>query len=390
MIKIIKNIDVYTPTHLGKKDILIADDRFAAIEDEIVSPIGFPALEVIDGKGQLAVPGFIDSHVHITGGGGEGSFKTRTPELKLIDATLAGVTTVIGTRGTDGMARSMETLVAKAKALKEEGISCWIYTGAYQVPVQTITDRIESDIMMIDEIIGVGEVALSDHRSSQPTFDEIAKIAAAARVGGMLSGKAGVVNIHVGDGKRGLSLIKEIIRKTELPYKQFIPTHINRNSDLLEEGMVYARDGGFIDFTTSTAPQFSDEGETKCSRALKICLERDVPVGQITFTSDSQGSLPLFDEQGQLIRLVVANSASLFCEVRDAVQDEGLPLEIALKVITENPAKICKLAHKGHIREGFDADMVLLNPDDLSIRTVFAMGRMMVEDGRAVVKGTFD
>ncbi len=390
MIKIIKNVDVYSPLQLGKKDILIAGERVAAIADDIDAPVGFPAVEVVDGRGRLAVPGFIDSHVHIAGGGGEASFKTRTPAMRLTDATLAGVTTVIGTRGTDGMARSMEALVAKAKALREEGISCWIYTGAYQVPVQTITDRIESDIMLIEEIIGVGEVAISDHRSSQPTFDEIAKIAAAARVGGMLSGKAGVVNMHLGDGERGLSLIREVIRKTEIPHKQFVPTHVNRNPDLLEAGLDYARDGGFIDFTTSTVPQFIEEGETKCSQALKMCLDRDIPAGQITFTSDGQGSLPSFDEKGELTRLFLASSASLFAEVRDAVQIEGIPLETALRVVTQNPAEIFKLTHKGRIQAGADADIVLLNPEDLSISAVMAMGRTMVADGQAVVKGTFD
>ena len=390
MINILKNVDVFSPLHLGKKDILIAGERVAAVADDIDAPIGLPAVEVIDGKGRLAVPGFIDSHVHIAGGGGEAGFKTRTPEMRLTDATLAGVTTVIGTRGTDGMARSMEALVAKAKALREEGISCWIYTGAYQVPVQTITGRIESDIMMIEEIIGVGEVAISDHRSSQPTFDEIAKIAAAARVGGMLAGKAGVVNMHLGDGKSGLSLIREVIRKTEIPLKQFVPTHINRNPDLLEEGLVYAREGGYIDFTTSTVPQFIEEGETKCSRAFKMCLDRDIPAGQITFTSDGQGSLPSFDENGEVTRLFLANSASLFSEVRDAVQIEDIPLETALMVITHNPAEIFKLARKGEIKAGADADIVLLNPADLSISAVMAMGRVMVEDGQAVVKGTFD
>ncbi len=390
MIRIIKHVEVYAPEYLGKKDILTAGEQIAAIEDQIDPPASFPSLEVVEGEGLIAAPGFIDSHVHVTGGGGEGSYKSRTPEMKLSDATRAGVTTVIGVLGTDGMTRSMENLIAKARGLREEGISCWILTGSYQVPIRTLTKSIESDIIMISEIIGVGEVAISDHRSSQPTVEDIAKMVAAARVGGMLSGKAGVVNFHLGDGKRGLSLIKEVIRNSELPYHHFVPTHINRNAKLFEEGVVYARDGGFIDFTTSTTPQFLEEGEVKCSRALKICLDREVPPERITFTSDGQGSLPEFNENGELTGLRVGTSESLFTAVREAVQEEDVPLETALRVVTANPAALYKLPRKGAIQTGLDADLVLLNAEDLSIKTVMAMGKVMVRDGEAVVKGLFE
>ena len=69
---------------------------------------------------------------------------------------------------------------------------------------------------------------------------------------------------------------------------------------------------------------------------------------------------------------------------------EGLALAAALKSITSNPANIYKLSGKGSIRRGFDADFVLLDPERLSIDAVYAMGRAMVEDGRALVKGTFE
>lgn len=65
-------------------------------------------------------------------------------------------------------------------------------------------------------------------------------------------------------------------------------------------------------------------------------------------------------------------------------------MENALSVITENPASILKLHQKGKIEEGKDADLVLLNKETLAIETVFSMGRKMVEDGKAVVKGTFE
>jgi len=390
MITIIRNVDLYMPEPAGMKDILIARDRVAAIEDRIDPPAGLPAATVIDAGGMIGVPGFVDGHVHIMGGGGEAGFATRTPQMNLTQATLAGVTSIVGVRGTDGISRSMEGFVAKARGLQEEGISAWVLTGSYQVPVMTITDRIESDIMMISEVIGVGEIAISDHRSSQPTFDELAKIGAAARIGGMLSAKAGIVSIHVGDGERGLGLIRDIIKKTEIPFRQFLPTHMNRNPTLFEEGIYYARDGGFIDFTTSTVEQFLAEGEQRCRKALRICLEQGVPIGQITFSSDGQGSLPEYDRHGEMTGYHVGHCGSLFPEVRGAVQEEGVPLDTALRVITSNPAHLFKLARKGHLKPGFDADMVLLDPQTLDIRTVMALGRVMVMDGKAVVRGTFE
>jgi beta-aspartyl-dipeptidase (metallo-type) len=391
LLTLIKNAEIYSPHYLGKKDLLLVHNKIGYIRDSIEIPhLSFADIEIIDAEGKIAVPGFIDSHVHIIGGGGEGSYKTRTPEIQLTDATLSGITTLVGVIGTDGTTRTMASLIAKARALEEEGITCFVQTGSYQVPVKTLTGKIEDDLILIDKIIGVGEIAIADHRSSQPTVEEMAKIASAARVGGMLSGKAGIVNVHVGDSYDHLKLLEDIAENTDIPIKQFYPTHINRNPHLFDAGIRYAKKGGYVDFTTSSIPKFFEEGEVKCSKALRIMLDEGVPAGQITFTSDGQASLPDFNEQGELIGLQIGKVSTLFSEVRDAILQEGVSMEIALSVITENPASILKLHQKGKIEEEKDADLVLLNKETLAIETVFSLGRKMVEDGKAVVKGTFE
>lgn len=390
MLTLIKNGEIYSPAYVGKKDILLVDQKIGFIADQLDVPDQFVEIQVIDASGKLIVPGFIDSHVHITGGGGEGSFRTRTPEIQLTDATLAGVTTLIGVIGTDGTTRTMANLIAKARALEEEGITCFVQTGSYQVPIKTLTGKIEDDLILIDNVIGVGEVAISDHRSSQPTWEEMAKIASAARIGGMLSGKAGIVNIHIGDSHDHLKVIEQVVENTDIPIRQFYPTHINRNPHLFEAGIRFAKKGGYVDFTTSTIPKFLDEGEVKCSVGLKRMLEKGIGISQITFTSDGQASLPDFNEFGELIGLKIGKVSTLYKEVRDAIVDEGIPLETAIKVITENPARLLKLKKKGTIEAGKDADLVLLNKDDYSIDSVIALGKVMVEKGIPIVKGTFE
>ncbi|CAH0344315.1 beta-aspartyl-peptidase [Bacillus sp. CECT 9360] len=390
MLTLIKNGETYAPDYLGKKDILIVGKQIGFIKDHIEIPEQFVDIKVIDAKGKLVVPGFIDSHVHIIGGGGEGSYKTRTPEIQLTDVTIAGITTLIGVIGTDGTTRTMPNLIAKARGLEEEGITCYVHTGSYQVPVKTLTGKIEDDLILIDKVIGAGEIAIADHRSSQPTVEEMAKIASAARIGGLLSGKAGIVNIHVGDSLDHLDVIEQVIEKTEIPIQQFYPTHINRNHHLFEAGIQYAKKGGFIDFTTSSIKKFIENGEVKSCKALKKALNAGVEISRITFTSDGQASLPDFDESGHLRGMNIGKCSSLYNEVRAAIVEEGVPIETAIRVITENPARILKLVQKGSIKEGKDADLVLLNKETYEVDTVFAMGQMMVESGKAIVKGTFE
>jgi beta-aspartyl-dipeptidase (metallo-type) len=390
MFLLVENAEIYAPEKLEARDVFVAQDRFAWIGNGFPAKSTLPGIERIDGSGCLLLPGFIDNHVHIIGGGGEGSYRTRTPEITLTDLTTAGVTSVVGVLGTDAVTRHTASLVAKARALEEEGVSAWAMLGSYQLPLRPLTGNVQDDLVLVDKLIGVGEVAISDHRSSQPLKDEVARIAAAARVGGMLSGKGGIVNVHMGDGPRGLSMLKAIAEETELTLAQFLPTHVNRNPELFAEAVEYAASGGHVDLTTSTTPVFLAEGEVKCSVGLKRLLDAKVPAARVSFSSDGQGSMPDFDENGRFKGLTIGRCASLWPEVVDAVREEGIPLEIALAVITSSPADHYRLPRKGHVAAGMDADFVLVDRETLAIRTVVARGRIMVKDGRPLVFGTFE
>lgn len=390
MIIVIKGINVYAPESLGEKDIVIVNDKIEGIYENLNIPNNFIDIKIINGKDKIIFPGFIDSHVHIIGGGGEGGFKTRTPEISILSLVEAGITTVVGCIGTDGVCRNMRSLIAKANGLEEEGITSYCYTGSYEIPVKTITESIKGDFMMVDKIIGVGEVALSDHRSSQASYQDFVNTMAQARVGGLLSGKAGIVNVHLGDGARKLEYLFKLIEETEIPATQLLPTHINRSDKLFDIGIEYAKKGGFIDLTTSSDPKFLEPGEIRAGEGLSILLQKEVDIKHITFSSDGNGSMPIFDNTGKLIGLGICSVKTLYREVKNSIQEFNVSIDQAIKVITSNVAELLKLDNKGRIEKGRDADFVIVNKENLDIDMVIAKGKIVVKDGKASIKATFE
>lgn len=387
MFTLIQKADVFAPQHIGQRDVLIADEKIAMIAEQIDPPRGWP-VEVVNAEGRLLTPGLIDLHVHLIGGGGEGGPTTRVPEIRLSDITRAGVTTVLGVLGTDDVTRHPESLLAKAQGLEQEGITAFCMAGSYRFPpAATVTGSLRKDIALIPQIIGVGEIAISDHRSAQPTFEDFARICAEARVGGMIGGKAGLVQIHMGEGASRFNYLFRLIKETEIPIGQIMPTHVSRDEALFKEAITFCLMGGNVDITVSgkRLSWHMSGGE-----ALKKMLSAGVSIDRVTFSSDSNGSMPVFDEKGQYKGMAMSEITNLPAELRRLILDDGFDAADVLQAFTLNPARRLEMDHrKGLIQEGRDADLVLFNPD-WTIDQVFARGRLMVSGGRAVVKGLFE
>jgi beta-aspartyl-dipeptidase (metallo-type) len=385
MLTLLRNADVYDPAPLGRLDMLVAAGQIVGLGRDLLPPRGVQTSE-IDLEGARVVPGLVDAHVHLTGGGGESGPSSRVPPMGLSELALAGVTTCVGLLGTDTTTRTMESLVARTLGLREEGLSAFCWTGGYAVPPATLTGSVRRDIVYVDPIVGAGEIAISDHRSSQPTLDELLRLAADCHVGGLMSGKAGVLHLHLGDGSRGLDLVRRALETSELPAQVFHPTHVNRQERLFDEAIALAAHGVSVDVTAYDVADA--EPGLSAVDAIEHWLTSKQPPALLTCSSDGAGCLPVFDAEGRVERMDVGRPDEL-ARALSALLARGHELGRVLPFFTSNVARVLRLPNKGRIRAGADADLLVLG-DGATIRDVMARGRWLVQGGIAVVRGPFE
>ncbi|MBE5701093.1 MAG: beta-aspartyl-peptidase [Sutterella sp.] len=375
---LIKNADVYAPEHLGTTDVFIVNDKIVAVGKDLT--VNVPGMETVDAKGRVMMPGVIDQHIHVTGGGGEAGPVSRCPEASLHEFIEAGITTVVGVSGTDSETRSIENLLAKVRALKTEGLTTYMWTSNYAFPVTTITGTVRRELLTIPEVIGV-KIALGDHRSSFPTEQDILHLLSDIRVGGMISGKTGFLHVHLGDlGNTAYDII-DACCDAGMPIKHIRPTHCARKDLTWERSLAFARRGGMIDLTA---------GPCICGTAADAvfcALEDGVAADKLTLSTDAHGSFPRFDDKGEMIGLDVCPINGAWPEFQKLV--EKLGFEKAIGFVSTNLAKGLNLAGKGQIKDGMDADLLLVN-DACEITDMFARGRSMMRASTVVAKGMYE
>jgi beta-aspartyl-dipeptidase (metallo-type) len=386
VIRLLRNAEVYAPEPRGIQDLVIAGERIAWIGSDLPRLPDELNVEETDLEGKRVIPGLVDGHVHLTGGGGEAGPHTRVPPPSFGAFTKAGVTTAVGVLGTDDVTRSTAELVATARGLTELGLTAFCHTGGYHLPPRTLTGSVRGDIALVHEIIGIGEIALSDHRSSQPTLDELLRLASEAHVGGLMSGKAGILHLHLGDGPRGLDLVREALDASEIPARVFNPTHVNRRSGLFEEALDLADRGVTIDVTAF--PVANGEDAVAAGEAVVRYWDSGLPPERITVSSDGGGCLPAFDPEGR-VRGFDVGSVGALAETLAGLLAEGHALEQALPPFTANPAAFLRLPRKGRIAAGVDADLVVLDGKG-GIDDVMARGRWHVRGKQLLVSGPFE
>lgn len=363
MFTLIENGDVYSPKPIGKQSILVINNKIikmGAIDARSLKAID-DDVDVIDASNCLVLPGLIDPHEHIIGAGGEDGFSSRMPEISVENLVQSGITTVVGLLGTDTTTRVLACLQAKAKQMKEDGLSAYIYNGGFELPPSTFFTNVTDDLVRIEEVIGTGEVAISDYRWLDAPVYDMAKMVTETMLGGMMSGKAGVTHFHVGDGKNRLSLLHQILDDYEIPARCLYPTHISRNEKLLDDAIKLAKRGSFVDMDTT-------------EENLADCLEQ------------------YRDRGGLMERLTVSSDAhtpsgspeKLFSQFVDCVRERKMTIEEVLPCFTCNAAEVLKLSQKGRLEPKADADLLIVDSKTFEIQHVIANGQHLLKDGELV------
>ena len=383
MVTIIRKARVFAPEDKGIRDVVIVGERIVAIGEDLSKWVELEQTQVIEGSGCYLTPGFIDAHVHILGGGGAAGFGSRGPEMTFSEAVLAGTTTVLGCVGVDQVGRDLWSLYAKTKSLEFRGMTAKMLTGGFDWRI-TMTGSIIKDLFAVDNVVGA-KVAISDRRSFHPTQEQVNSVVADTMHGSLLSGKAGVLQVHVGDLESGITPLVRAIKDTGVPIKHVWPTHFNRNEMLMKQALEWVELGGTVDLTPSIAPPEFKRG-TLSTKALKQYLAAGVPVDQITVSTDGGGVSTIhgFDK----VERFPLNL--LHKEFRELVLKEELTVTDALKVTSTNVARMMKLEKKGIIAEGADADLLLLNPATLEVEQVVVRGKLAVQGGKIILTQKLD
>lgn len=369
MFRILKSGHVYSPDDLGVKDILLWEDRIIKIGEDLKIPEGFEGAYT-DCSGRIVIPGIVDTHVHITGGGGEGGFTTRTSEITFEEIAEAGVTTLVGVLGTDGYARRVEDVLVKCMALREEGFDCYFLTGSYTFPITTMRGSVAEDIIFNEYCLGTGEVAHCDHRGSLMRYEEFIRLAADTRNGARLAGLKGVLNIHLGNYHDPADFFIRACEEDITFRPLIVPTHVTRKYEVFESCLRFLEYGGQIDITAG-----SDGDAVQRSygsvEGLEIIYKKYGTLDRVTMTSDGNGSAPVWDELGNMIGMGKGSSKVLLADLKKAAQRGVIPFEETLRTITSTPAAVYGLKNSaGRIVENGTANFAILDSDLELVKTI--------------------
>ena len=372
---LIKNCNIIYLDKIEKGSVLIENGKIKEI-----NPSNVNDTEVIDAEGLYLSPGFIDVHIH--GAGGCDTMDGTVESINTIAKTIVehGTTSFTPTTMTvaaEDIRKSMEVI----KKLKEEGTEGANVLGAHlegpfispkAIGAQNPNFLLAPSVENYNKIVG-------DYGDAVVSITMAPEVEGAKELIKYLSDNG--VTVSMGHTKATYDEAIEGIKcgachSTHL-YNAMTPfTH-------REPGVVGAT------FDTDITTETISDGIHISYPALRTAYKQK-GTDKVLLVSDAMEACGMPDGQYSLggQDVIVKNGAARLLDgtlagsvltldkaVKNIYSNSNYPLNEVVRMATYNGAKHCHVEdHKGLIKEGYDADLILFN-EDIEIQKVFVKGK---------------
>ena len=336
--KLLKNCKILEDGKLVEMHILLEDHKIAYISDEIIT-----ADEVIDVKRNIVIPGLIDSHVHFR----EPGLTHKEDFLSgSIAAAKGGVTTILDMPNTIPPTTTMQNLEEKRKLAKKSIVNYGFHFGSTEQNLEEIrkAKNIASVKIFMNVSTGnlkIEELAIVEKIMSAATLCTIhaeqENLTKAIQIASRLNKKFYACHISTEDE------IKEIRKNKKYVYCEVTPHHLFLTEKDKE------RLGKLAEVKPSLKTEKDQEALWKAlqSGIIDVIATDHAPHLKEEKLNEDRSGLPGIETMLPLLL--------------DAVNKNKLTLQQLIDLTSKNPAKIFRIRNKGLLKEGFDADLTIID-----------------------------
>ncbi|MDO8740293.1 MAG: dihydroorotase family protein [Candidatus Woesearchaeota archaeon] len=339
----IANADVFTDGKLQKKNILVADGKIKGITDEKA----ITTSRFIDAAGKIILPGLIDSHVHFREPGLTHKEDFFTGSCA---AAAGGVTTIIDMPNTIPPTTTIDLLTEKRELAKKSIVNYGFHFGSTVEDMNEIRKLKDSDAASVKVYMDAttGNLLINNDEALNFIFTNYKMITCHAEAENVL---------------KAINLIKETKNKLYL-------CHISTENELniLKKNKI--KNKVFVEVTPHHL--FLSEEDDKNSffkmkptlkskkdqEALWLAIEKN----KVDTIGSDHATHTIEEKQKENFPHGVPGVETMLPLLFNAVLNKKLKMEKLVQLCCENPAKIFQIRNKGFIKEGYDADLVVVDP----------------------------
>ncbi|MDR1983866.1 MAG: dihydroorotase [Prevotellaceae bacterium] len=385
---LIKNATIVNERLSFKGSLLIVDDIIKAIFRDSILPKDIKADEVIDASDSILIPGVIDEHVHFREPG-----MTHKADIhsETIAAAAGGVTSFMDMPNNIPAATTINILENKYETAKEKSlINYSFYLGATNENINEIEKIDAKSICGVKIFMGssTGNMLVDNKRNIEKIFEKSpVLIAVHCENEDIIKKNLAHYKNKFGDNipfqyhnkiRSEESCYVSTNHAIELAEKYNSQLHILHISTAKETELLAACKTNKR-ITSETCPHylwFSEndyaamQGKIKCNPSIKTQADRDalqnaVSRGIINVVATDHAPHLYSEKQNNYLNCPsglpsVQHSLNVMLEL---VEKNIFTIETVVECMCHNPARIFSIKKRGFIREGYKADIVLINPN---------------------------